>query len=106
LARTVTRRLGALGSDAGDGWRQLTLQLADCGEVDQEDETPDCLADLGLTDRGRERALLRDLQQASQRAALHESKIRVIRRLTARIAEPLVIFTEYRDPLPGIPTAL
>src|SRR5262249_55469017 len=38
--------------------------------------------------------------------ALRESKVRVIQRLLTRVAEPVVIFTEYRDTLLGLRAAL
>jgi superfamily II DNA or RNA helicase len=102
LVATVERRLAALASgtpDADDGMRQLTLPLPDPdGEENEADRPPD-LAGLALADRDRERTLLRQLAEAARRAAEHETKVAALARFLARVAEPVIVFTEYRDTL-------
>ena len=102
LAATVERRLAALAAgtpDEDDGLSQLTLPLADPdGEENEADRPPD-LAGLALADRDRERTLLRQLAEAARRAAEHETKVAALSRFLARVAEPVIVFTEYRDTL-------
>ncbi|MEP7310011.1 MAG: DEAD/DEAH box helicase [Acidobacteriota bacterium] len=107
LELTVRRRLDTLGPEAAGDLRQIALPLTDHGgEFDAADESPDCLAFLGLADSGRERRLLRALGDAAQRASAGETKLLVLRRLLRRIAEPVVIFTEFRDTLLHLRSAL
>jgi superfamily II DNA or RNA helicase len=107
LELSVARRLSVLASDATDGLRQLGLPLTDPGgELDVADLPPDCLAGLALADDRRERRLLRALLDAARAAAGSETKIAATRRLLNRIAEPVVVFTEFRDTLHHLRTAL
>src|SRR6185436_15469087 len=98
LWRSVTRRLDTL-TDEAPAATQLVLPLDEDGEVTDADETPPWQDVLGLRDRNRERRLLTSLADAAATCARAESKVRVIRGLLRRIAEPLIIFTEYRDTL-------
>jgi superfamily II DNA or RNA helicase len=97
LHLSVTRRLESLADDSSTG-TQMLLPLDDLGE-ESADEAPDWHAALGLADRDRERGLLTAIAGAAAIAANAESKIHVIRRLLRRIAEPAIVFTEYRDTL-------
>jgi superfamily II DNA or RNA helicase len=100
LARSVERRLATLDIGNEDGALQLALPLDDgCGELTPADEPPAWGADVGLADARRERRLLESLSAAARAASVEESKIRVLRRLLQRLAEPVVVFTEYRDTL-------
>jgi superfamily II DNA or RNA helicase len=100
LALSVERRLAALAPAAGDGFCQLDLPLADQGgELDSHDQAPRWTEDLALGNVAHEQRLLRALADAARAAVAHESKLSVIRRLVDRIAEPIVIFTEFRDTL-------
>jgi len=98
LWRSVTRRLDTL-TDEAPAATQLVLPLDEDGEVTDADATPPWQDVLGLRDRNRERRLLTSLADAAAICARAESKVRVIRALLRRIAEPLIIFTEYRDTL-------
>jgi superfamily II DNA or RNA helicase len=100
LALSVERRLAALTSAGHDGGFQLDLPLADQGgELDAHDQAPRWTADLALGNVAHEQRLLSALAEAARAAVAHESKLSVIRRLLDRIAEPIVIFTEFRDTL-------
>jgi superfamily II DNA or RNA helicase len=106
LQATIERRLNGLPLVAGDDSEQLSLPLADPeGEIDNADQPPD-LAGLSLSDRRRERDLLEELARAARAAAERETKIAALGRLLRRVAEPAVVFTEYRDTLLHIERAL
>ena len=53
-----------------------------------------------------ERRLLENIATAAHRASADESKIRFLRRMIARIDEPALVFTEYRDTLDQLRRAL
>jgi superfamily II DNA or RNA helicase len=100
LELSVERRLAVLTPADRRRVRQLDLPLADPGgELDPHDEAPGWMADLALADEAHERRMLRALAQAARAAVAHETKLAAIARLLNRIAEPIVIFTEYRDTL-------
>lgn len=100
LARSVERRLATIGLDSEEADPQLALPLEDPdGELDALDAPPDWPADFGLRDRERERSLLLTLAMAAAAAARQETKLAAVERLLRRIAEPVIIFTEYRDTL-------
>ena len=99
LRRSVAWRLRLLEA-AGEAELQSALPFDDAGERDGDDETAcAALAAPGLPDRGRELRLLRALERLASDAAHFESKIDRVRRLVARIREPVIVFTEYRDTL-------
>jgi superfamily II DNA or RNA helicase len=107
LELTVRRRLEMLGPEAMDGFRQMVLPLVDHGgELDDADESPDCLSVLALADSHRERLLLDALRDAARRAIEGESKVLALVRLLRRVPEPVVIFTEFRDTLLHLSLAL
>ena len=103
LQRTIERRLAALqhpeepARESGD---QLLLPLADPGGEDvADDEAPAWPSLARLQDPSEERRMLQTLAGAAERAAKHESKIAVLRRLLRRVSEPVIVFTEFRDTL-------
>ena len=98
LQLTVARRLAALAPDAGPA-QQLLLPLDPHGEADAGDEAPVWTAALGLQDGVRERRLLTSLAAAASAAGAKETKLSALVRLLRRIAEPVIVFTEYRDTL-------
>ena len=51
----------------------------------------------GLRDEGEERAAIERTLEAVAPAVKSESKIRVLLRLLARVREPAIVFSEYRD---------
>jgi superfamily II DNA or RNA helicase len=96
LARSIDRRLALLSGEAAPE-HQLRLPLMD---EDLDDETADdVLAAPGLADASTEHEWLRSLAEAAHAAAVRESKARFLRRWLARIGEPAIVFTEYRDTL-------
>jgi superfamily II DNA or RNA helicase len=105
LALSAARRLELLaGADHGPAL-QLALPLGD--EDPLEDHVPDSLlAAPGLANAGRERSLLSAIVDNARRAARDESKLRRLVRFLSRIAEPAIVFTEYRDTLTRLASAL
>jgi superfamily II DNA or RNA helicase len=95
---SISRRLDAMAPEAGRP-AQLLLPLDEHGELDAADEAPAWQPVLVLQDADRERRLLTSAAAAAAAAAAHETKLAAISRLLRRIAEPLIIFTEYRDTL-------
>ena len=113
LELTVARRLAGFASDVAGGVQQLALPLTDRDdELDAADQPPDCLDGLALADERRERRLLSALLDAARAAAGSDTKIAAMRRLLRRIAEPVIVFTEFRDTLHylhaviGVPVAM
>ena len=98
LERSVVRRLRALDGEEAPRGQQLALPLDD-GERDGADEAPEWPPELALGDRRRERHFLAALADAARAAAVDETKPIALARLIRRIAEPVVVFTEYRDTL-------
>ncbi len=100
LQLTVERRLATLASDAGRA-QQLSLPLDEHGETDADDDaaawtwTPA----IAMRDEARERRLLTSLSAAAEAAAAKETKLSALARLLNRMAEPAIVFTEYRDTL-------
>jgi superfamily II DNA or RNA helicase len=98
LHLSIARRLDTL-KPATQGPAQLPLPLDEHGELDGADEAPQWHAALALADSNRETRLLTSMAAAAAAAAARETKLAAISRLTRRIAEPLIIYTEYRDTL-------
>jgi superfamily II DNA or RNA helicase len=99
LAASVERRLNLLNGAHPDAW-QLSLPLAAPDEDPLEDDAP--LSELsvpGLGNPALERRLLAGLADAARLAARDERKARFLLRLLARLREPAIVFTEYRDTL-------
>ena len=103
LARSVERRL-ALLQDAPQDGAQMHLPFVDASADDEEPGA--CLGSRGLRDAGEERARLQEILELARRASAGESKLAFLRRLTKRISEPAIIFTEYRDTLERLAAAL
>ncbi len=102
LERTLTRRLLLLGAAAEP--MQASLPW------DDEDESDDAgsaamLARPGLANETDERASIEHLLTLS-RASEAGSKIRWLLRALARITEPAIVFTEYRDTVEAVLAAL
>jgi superfamily II DNA or RNA helicase len=105
LEVSARKRLALLASPAAGVERQLTLPLGD--EDPLEDEEPDAvLAAPGLSDTGRERRWLTAIVEAARHASLRESKTRFLLRLLARMRQPAIVFTEYRDTLERLRSVL
>jgi superfamily II DNA or RNA helicase len=98
LSLSIERRLQTL-APATLAPAQLPLPLDEHGELDGADDAPPWQAVLALQDADRERRLLTSMSSAAAAAAGRETKLAAIGRLLRRIAEPVIIFTEYRDTL-------
>jgi len=107
LARSVERRLALLDTASMITHPQLRLPL-DEAYLAEDDEPVDELAAPGLPDIATEERLLRDILAWAQAAGAEsaESKVRALRRLLARTRDPVVVFTEYRDTLRHVASAL
>lgn len=109
LARSLARRMEALAAQpASDGTTQLSLAFHDPleGELIAEDAEPEAvLTPAGLQDAAEERRTLEALHNAAV-AATESSKSRLLEQVLERTAEPVIVFTEYRDTLEEIATAL
>lgn len=102
LARSIERRLALLGDGRGPHDRQAALPYEE-----SDDTEPDVLLGLpGLRDSRDEQRRLDELLRLARAAAQAESKLAALRRLIARIDEPAIVFTEYRDTLARIAASL
>jgi superfamily II DNA or RNA helicase len=108
LEISIARRLQMLSDEEPDE-RQLPLPLSGDSIADEHDdrdvEPCDVLGTPGLTDRARELTCLREIAAAA-RAVSRGRKLDVLTRLIARIREPVLVFTEYRDTLQHVAAAL
>jgi superfamily II DNA or RNA helicase len=98
LATSVRRRLDLLSTPATIEAVQLQLPLADEDPLGDA-EPSGALAAPGLADPRRERRWLASIAEAAQHASRVESKARALIRFLARVPEPVIVFTEYRDTL-------
>jgi len=104
LSRSVERRLALLTGASAPDHTQPGLPYADTGA---DDEQPDALLSLpGLGNTGDERCRLEALLRLARAAARRESKIAALCRLLSRTSEPAIVFTEYRDTLRQLATAI
>jgi superfamily II DNA or RNA helicase len=98
LAVSAQRRLDLLAGASTESETQLLLPLADedplnDGVGDEE------LAAPGLADARQERRWLASVAEAARHASRAESKAARLLRWLARVQEPIIVFTEYRDTL-------
>ena len=105
LSLSVKRRREILGTAPLGTERQLLLPLGDEDPL-ADDVVDEVMAASGLTDVARERACLEEIVASADEAARSESTMRALVRLLARIREPAIVFTEYRDTLAHIARAL
>jgi superfamily II DNA or RNA helicase len=106
LASSVSRRLLLLAQGCGvPPPIQTFLPLGDDETVDDA-PTDGIVGAAGLADVTRERPLLEAVLAAATKAALAESKIRVLLRFLRRAGEPAIVFTEYRDTLERLASAM
>jgi superfamily II DNA or RNA helicase len=100
LDRSLGRRQEWLRSgdvQTGPDWSQPRLTFEEPDDLEDDDRAA-LSAAIGLSG-GRERAWLDRLRSLTRAAMAHDSKVRRLTRLTARVTEPVVIFTEFRDSL-------
>ena len=104
LSLSIARRLLWLddeetGTNAEAGWTQASLAFD--ADNDDSQELTLLAGPIGLDPR-HERTWLRRLRQLADDAARCESKIARLKSLLERTAEPVVIFSEFRDPLDAV----
>ena len=100
LAVSVRRRLDLLARTAAPRDHQLLLPLDDeDGQPEKDDVRDEELCAPGLADATAERRLLELIREAAEAASLGESKIDRLLRWLARVPEPVIVFTEFRDTL-------
>jgi len=105
LARSVERRIALLANEETHEAFQLALPLDE--GMTRDDEVSDAqLSAHGLSDTGVERRVLERVLTLAHRAAADESKIAAIQKILRRTAEPAIVFTEYRDTLDRLASAL
>ncbi|MEQ1573570.1 MAG: DEAD/DEAH box helicase [Vicinamibacterales bacterium] len=109
LARSLERRIALLSDTREESTeRQFFLPLA--GESYGDDTPWRELAAPGMRNREAEIDCLRSLVSLATAAiggeSAGESKLRALRKLLARAAEPAIIFTQYRDTLAHISHSL
>jgi superfamily II DNA or RNA helicase len=98
LAGSIRRRLALLAGPPPAALEQPRLPLAD--EDPLEDDEPTATLSLpGLPDARREQEWLTAIAAAADAAAGRERKAHRLARLLARVREPVLVFTEYRDTL-------
>jgi superfamily II DNA or RNA helicase len=103
LARSLDRRLIALGNRSTDTAPQLALPFAN---DDTDEEPADLLLTPGLSDVSEERVLVEGLLGLARVAAIDESKMATLLRWLSRVREPVLVFTEYRDTLVHLKDAI
>jgi superfamily II DNA or RNA helicase len=105
LARSLERRIELLRlSSSADHSLQHHLPF---DATDQDDDEPSSiLAAPGLRDRHDEQRILKALVALARTATAHDRKLAILQRLLRRIAEPILVFTEYRDTLQYLSAAL
>jgi SNF2 family DNA or RNA helicase len=94
LAASVERRLALLSG----GTQPLQTGLPFAADEDDADVDPP-LAAPALDPADEEHRALEQILKAAQRARPQERKVAVLQRLLRRIDEPALVFTEYRDTL-------
>jgi superfamily II DNA or RNA helicase len=107
LEISIARRLQMLSNEAPVEV-QPALLLSGSGDDEQDHRDLDPWAVLGapgLSDRAQEVICLREIAAAARRVP-RGRKLEVLTRLVARIREPVLIFTEYRDTLQQVADAL
>ncbi len=102
LVRSLERRLALLGSSPDD---EVQLSFSFLTQV-EDDEPVAQLAAPGLRDRAQEQRLLQSLLEIARAAAQQESKLRRLANLLRRVRQPAIVFTEYRDTLMRLASAM
>ncbi|HEY1307130.1 MAG TPA: DEAD/DEAH box helicase [Vicinamibacterales bacterium] len=102
LARSIERRLALLARTDDDPF-QTRLPFDDSAD---DDEPAGALATPGLHNERDERVWLQRLLELARRASHDESKLNAIARCLRRARQPAIVFTEYRDTLATLASAL
>jgi superfamily II DNA or RNA helicase len=101
IERTLQRRLALLGDGPPASERQPALPWEELEESDGHGPT-EWLALPGLDDAATERRWIERLIAMARSARARSSKAACLRRLMRRVAEPMVVFTEFRDTLEAL----
>ncbi len=96
LAQSLERRMTLLQDAPAVSRDQLALPFFD---PDTDEEPGAELGVAGLRDRMEETGWLQELLELARMASIRESKVHALARLIRRAAEPVLVFTEYRDTL-------
>ena len=100
LRRSLRTRLDRLGTAPGRDEVQMPLLWED---DEKADAAPAAVLDApGFDNQDEERRVLRALADAAAFAVAHDSKRRALVRFLARVSEPAIVFTEYRDTLEAL----
>jgi superfamily II DNA or RNA helicase len=102
LRRSLERRLMLLPQSIETAATQLLFDFASADDAEPLAE----LSAPGLGDLDEERRWLERLVALAHTASGHESKLRVLVRFLSRSPDAAIVFTEYRDTLEWITTAL
>ncbi len=105
LAASAQRRLDLLTGTAARAESQLRLPLAD-EDPPNDDLDDEDLAAPGLADGRREQRWLAAVAESARAASRSESKLSRLLRWLARVREPVIVFTEYRDTLHRLERAI
>jgi superfamily II DNA or RNA helicase len=101
--RSLRRRLALL---QGTATAPRQLSFFEDEDVADDDLMDAALAAPGLADAAREQRWLAAMSEAAAGAANADSKLRRVARLLRRTREAAIVFTEYRDTLRHLATAL
>jgi superfamily II DNA or RNA helicase len=104
VQRSLERRLLLLSQPSQIPERQLGLPFE--ARASDDGEPWALMAAPGLSDLEEERERLRTLVNLAARASRGESKLHALRRLLTRTREAAIVFTEYRDTLEQLKSAL
>lgn len=105
LVRSLERRLSLLETPSDALAAQLQLPLDESMTADDEEPGAE-LGAPGLDNRSVERQWIERILALARLACANESKIAALKRLLRRAKEPAIVFTEYRDTLEHLATAL
>ena len=104
LGVTIDRRLAWLDEYEPTNlpdWRQPTFEFEGASDLADPEERASLAADVGLDER-RERSWLGRLRALTEAARRQDSKVARVAALTARVQEPVAIFTEFRHSLDAV----
>jgi superfamily II DNA or RNA helicase len=106
LLASLERRLRSLDRRDEEEAGQLLLPLGEADAEGVDDEPGAILAAPGLESRAAEIEALSSLAELARAAVPFDSKVRALVRLLARVRQPAIVFTEYRDALSRVASQL
>lgn len=99
LGRSLARRLRVLRGRPLPPAIQAGLPLDDPPATEEDEDPLERMTVPSLPDRRQELHWLEAIAEAARRASPTDSKERWLQRFVARVGEPILVFTEYRDTL-------